>query len=127
MRFLPIIALICLFAACAKDQVRTVPDICDTNVVTYTNTAMSIVNSYCSFSGCHDGEGGTDFGDRLAPFDFRTYEGLRHVLDNGQFERHVITLRGDSLAGMPPLYTGIVISDIEYDLLKCWIDQGFPE
>ncbi len=117
-------ALFVLFAlgSCEKAPQTT----CGEYQYTFVNDIGGIMGN-CAYSGCHDGNNQPDYSGRIAPFNFNNYEDVRHVVENGQFVRYVFHHKGDSLLGMPPRYAGGPLGDTDYDKLRCWIEQGYPE
>ncbi len=117
------------FNACTADELPPPPPPaeCDTLQVTYVNYAKPIIDESCAYTGCHDGLGG------IGPGDYTTYDGLLPVLNGGQFKNRVFDRRDDPVIGMPPdksVYPESLKDDLtssELDLLRCWMEAGFPE
>lgn len=85
---------------------------CDTNVTTYTDVVLPIIQSNCATPGCHV-PGGTGTGD------FTTYAGLRTQVVS---QRLVPSVRQDPGAlPMPP--TGR-LSDCDIAKIVRWVDNG---
>ncbi|MBX2817019.1 MAG: hypothetical protein KTR24_13520 [Saprospiraceae bacterium] len=99
--------LTCTF--CTRDTVEE-PDSC-TIAPTYTEGARALIANKCSFSGCHDGASGVG--------NYTTFQGLQRNLENGAFKREVLDART-----MPQ---GSTLTAAEYDLFRCWAENGFPE
>jgi hypothetical protein len=110
------------FGNCEKAPETT----CSATSYTFVTDVSGIMGN-CAYSGCHDGNNQPDYSGRIAPFNFNNYEDVRHVVENGQFVRYVFHHKGDSLLGMPPRYAGGPLGDYDYDVLRCWIEQGYPE
>ena len=124
--FLTLFALVTLLDGCAKTP--TEPPACDAFPVRITfDTDVASIMGSCAYTGCHDGNNQPDASGRIAPFNFNNYEDVRHVVENGQFERYVFTNKGDSLQGMPPVYAGGPLDDFSYEILRCWLDSGHPK
>jgi hypothetical protein len=88
-------------------------EICDTMDVTYNSGIADIVNSSCTFSGCH--EAGAGFGD------FTTYTALKEKADGGQLQDRVLDQKN-----MPPSgYTALTEDQLQ--LIDCWLQNGAPE
>ena len=128
--FLPVgVALIVAsgFTACEYDKLPEpeIPELCETESVSYDDQMKNIIDNSCAYSGCHDGAGG------IGPFNFTTYDGISHVF--GSIRKHVIELKDDPGQGMPPnnsVYSQSRKDDLteeELALFECWIDGGFPE
>jgi hypothetical protein len=98
-----------VFSACTADEVPLqVVDTTATCAVTYTQI-QPMLRRYCE--GCH----GTGF-----PPDVSNYATLKaQYLDNGVFERRVITRRD-----MP---SNTTLTAAEIDSIICWRDGGYPE
>jgi hypothetical protein len=124
--FLPFIALAALLDGCAKTPSE--PPACDSfqTPITFETDVASIMGS-CAYTGCHDGNYQPDASGRIVPYNFNNYEDVRHVVENGQFERYVFHNKGDSLQGMPPRYAGGPLDDFSYLVLRCWLDSGHPK
>ncbi len=95
---------------------------CDQVEVSYDLNIKALIDRSCSYSGCH-----LD----VAPGRFNTYQGLLGDLQNGKFEQRVLTLRADPILGMPPNNAPEGrpkdLSQEELDLIRCWLEKGFPE
>ena len=116
-------ALLLLLSACTADELPA-PQLgaCDNLEPTYDPDIRPIIESSCSYSGCHlDGSSGN----------FQTFAGLRLYLEDGSFRNRVISLRTDEVLGMPPDYAPADrpkdLTDAELDLIACWLAAGFPE
>ncbi len=111
-------ALSVLSNSCTSDKLEPIaePEFCDTLVTSYQLNIQPIVETYCAYSGCHDGS---------APGTFLSYEGMLSNLDNGKIMGRAIGSRD-----MPPSYANEGFTELpqeEYDKLSCWIEQGYPE
>ena len=101
--------------SCTRDMVTEVESDCGEKV-TYENQIRPIINTSCSYTGCHSG---------TAPGDFTSYETMSNYFESEIIENRVIIIQN-----MPPIYaTGgpVSLSMEELDLFKCWIDSGYPE
>ena len=100
-------------------------DFCDTIDATYNGDVMDIVDSSCSYNGCHDGSGG------LGPGDYTTYNGMQSRF--GLFRSRIIEFQTDPGIGMPPdnsVYQESQKDNLsmeEMEVMICWINAGFPE
>lgn len=104
--------------SCNGDKLEPIPEseVCDTLVTSYNLNMQDLVETYCAYSGCHDGS---------SPGVYLSYEGMLPSLENGKIMERAINTRD-----MPPSYAneGLTeLPDAAYDLLNCWIEQGFPE
>ncbi len=97
------IAVVLLMESCKKDKVQNVQ--CDGSNPTYTGQIRAIINANCTSSNCHPG--------------FTTYAGLEGALQNGSFEREVLTNQTMPRNGS--------LSASELSKIRCWVDNGFPE
>ncbi len=90
---------------------------------TYESSIQAIIDNSCAYSGCHDGGGIGDYG---------LYQGLESVISSGSFFNRVVTIREDEVSGMPPLrapdFGGpAMLTEEEFQLMLCWIENGYPE
>jgi len=113
-----LIGLSVFSTSCTADKLEPIPEpeFCDTLVTSYQLNIQPIVETYCAYSGCHDGS---------SPGVFLTYEGMLSNLDNGK-----ITERALNSRDMPPTYANEGFTELpeaEFDKLSCWIEQGYPE
>lgn len=84
--------------SCNKNQVT-----CDGSTRTYDADIKTIIDASCI--SCHS--------------NYSTYAGVKSSVDNGSFEREVI-----SKQTMPE---GSKLSDGDLSKIKCWLEQGAPE
>ena len=116
-----------LVAVCCTSDELPPAEACDTVMPTYDTTVKEIIDQTCSYSGCHDGSGG------IGPGDYSTYNGIVGTLQNGSFADRVITSIDNPSRGMPPdasVYPESQqddLSEIQLEILTCWIQNGFPE
>ena len=116
--------LICFLIAntisCTSDQLEEIiidNEACDTLDATYDGMVSVIINSTCSLPGCHNA--GSVFGD------YTTYSSdLIGATNSGEFEDRIIVNRADPVRGMP---RGDELDDDELEIMRCWIENGFPE
>lgn len=111
-------ALAVLPSSCTSDTLDPIPEpeFCDTLVTSYNLNIQPIVETYCAYSGCHDGS---------APGTYLSYEGMVPSLDNGKIVARAINARD-----MPPSYANEGFTELPeetYDMLNCWIEGGYPE
>jgi hypothetical protein len=92
-----------LLFSCRKDEVEDIQ--CDGSNPTYTGQIRAIINANCTNSNCHPG--------------YSTYAGLEGILQNGSFEREVLTDQTMPRNGN--------LSSSELSKIKCWVENGFPE
>lgn len=112
------ISLALLPSSCTSDKLDELPEpeFCDTLVTSYQLNIQPIVETYCSYSGCHDGS---------SPGVYLSYGGILPNLESGEVMERSINTRD-----MPPNYANEGFTELpqeEYELLSCWIEQGFPE
>ncbi len=95
---------------------------CEEVEVSYDLNIKAIIDRSCAYSGCH-----LD----VAPGKYSTYNGLSGALKSGKFEQRVLNLRFDPIIGMPPDNAPEgrprALSEEELDLVRCWLNKGFPE
>lgn len=120
-----LISLTILILSCSRDSFEPQNLDCD-EVITYDGLIKPIIDSSCSYSGCHDGSG-------IGPLDYSNYNGMLPHLQSGSFTSRVINSRDLPVLGMPPdigTYPQAMKSDLtdeEWNLVNCWLDNGFPE
>lgn len=114
-----------VIVSCSRDSFEPREFDCPENV-TFDNQIRPIIQSSCSYSGCHDGAG-------IGPLNYNSYEGMLPHLQSGSFENRVVNLVDDAILGMPPdigVYEESIKSDLtedEFTLMNCWLEAGFPE
>ena len=116
------ISLFFIILMFACDKASFIPSGLDCNdIPTYDDVMKEIVDRNCATSNCHDG--GSQNGD------YSTYDRMsQHFLSS--IESRVITLKDDTVFGMPPNYATngpIDLSEEDFMLFNCWITEGFPE
>ncbi len=104
--------------SCDNDQLPEVeePEFCDTLEVSYQLNIRPIVETYCAYSGCHDGS---------SPGVYLSYEGMLPNLNSGQVRERTVNTRD-----MPPSYANAGLEELppaEFEMMQCWLEQGFPE
>ena len=126
------IALLIMVGACTADEVTPAAG-CDSFETKSTSddpniaTVKDIIDQTCAYSGCHDGAGG------IAPGDYNKYSRIVQDIENGSFAARVITQRDNPSLGMPPdksVYPQSLqdsLSQIQLDIITCWLQDGFPE
>lgn len=119
--------LLFLIIACTRDQVEEVNLDCEEGI-TYDNGIKEIIDSSCSYSGCHDGAGG------IGPGNYKVYDRrLLSDLESGSFEQRVINEMDNPVTGMPPSQTIYPetrkerLTEEELLLVRCWLEAGHPE
>jgi hypothetical protein len=115
-------ALLLSVYACTADQLpEPSSQPCTGQIITYEADIRPIIESSCAYAGCHLG---------AAPGIYNDYDGLLPDLENGSFKNRVIDQRDDAVRGMPPNYaTPPNPQDLtadELELIRCWLDAGFP-
>ncbi len=127
-----VIALIIILEACNADVVT--PSVgCDSFETKYISddpnvaTVKDIIDQTCAYSGCHDGAGG------IGPGDYNKFSRIVQDIENGSFAARVITQRDNPSLGMPPdksVYPQSLqdsLSQIQLEIITCWLQDGFPE
>ncbi len=79
--------------------------------LTYTKNMKSLIDRTCL--SCHGGAG-------PGPRDYRTYEGIKPVLDNGEVLKMVVIDKTMPQSGVP-------MSQAQRDSVNCWIKAGYPK
>jgi len=79
--------------------------VCDGSEPTYDNEIGAILTAECATGSCHPS--------------YSTYSGIQGIINNGQFEREVLTNQS-----MP---RGGKLSQSEINAIQCWVDNGYPE
>ena len=99
--------------SCTNDKLPepTSNPTCDSLQVTYDLQVKSIIDGSCAFIGCHSA--GAAIGDMT------DYEQMQPFLNNTGFERRVI-----DIMDMPD---GDMLSPEDFELVECWVIQGYPE
>ena len=109
--------VIMTIASCTKDKLPEPMNEC-LDEFTYQNDVKSIIDNSCAYVGCHV----SGFGQG----NHTSYATLKPQLDNGDFNREVITERT-----MPPSYAPSgkpkSLTQEQLDIIACWIQQGYPE
>jgi hypothetical protein len=113
-----LVSLAILPSSCNSDKLDPIPEpeFCDTLITSYNLNIQAIVETYCAYSGCHDGS---------SPGVYLSYEGMLPSLDNGKIMERAISTRD-----MPPSYANAGLTELPeetYDMLNCWIENGYPE
>ncbi len=103
-----------IILSCTRD---VAPEITCEGVASWDENIQPIVETYCVYSGCHDGSPGV-------PGIYNNYASILPWLNDGSFDNRVVGT-GD----MPPNYaTGPKeITPEDLDLLICWIEEEYPE
>ncbi|HHM20865.1 MAG TPA: hypothetical protein ENJ20_02475 [Bacteroidetes bacterium] len=117
--------------ACTSDKLppNDSPAFCDNLFPTYSQDVKTIIDESCAYSGCHDGAGG------IGPFNYTDYKTLSDYLDTKMavFRDRVFDQKEDPVIGMPPdqsVYPESFKDDLteqELEVLRCWLDSGYPE
>ena len=96
--------------ACKKDD-EFVP-MCDGSTPTYDAEIATIINDNCTNLACHSA--GSANGD------WTSYINLKPVLDNGEFEKQVLT-------DMTMPQGDATLTESQLNLIRCWADNNYPE
>ena len=111
---LVIAAALLTMSSCKKDDDPNAkgPDCSLANAdLSYTKNMKSLIDRVCI--SCHGGSG-------PGPRDYRTFEGIKPVLDNGLVLQRVVIDKN-----MPQ--SGISMSQLQRDSVNCWIKAGYPK
>ena len=119
--FVSVLCFVCIAllpVSCDNDRLPEVeePEFCDTLEVSYQLNIRPIVETYCAYSGCHDGS---------SPGVYLTYEGMLPNLNSGDVRERSINARD-----MPPSYANAGLEELpaeEFEMFQCWLEQGYPE
>ena len=110
--FLP---LLLFYSACSFDTLPE-PEGCELIDITYETGIREIVDRYCSYPGCHNQ--GFSWGD------FSSYDGMIGLLESGKVKERAIDNR--DMPDQEAIDSLEVMSDVDYELLRCWIENGYP-
>jgi hypothetical protein len=114
--FVFVISSSCMKEVGFPPEVKVV-ETCDSiGVYTYGNFVASVMNTNCTFSGCHNA--GSSNGD------YTSYAGIKLKVDNGTFANRVFVTKD-----MPPTYSSgpLSLSDCDIAKLKKWVNSGAPQ
>jgi uncharacterized membrane protein len=106
------VVLMQLFFACKSDELPAAIDTVDCDVVpaNYNDSVKAILDSKCSFNGCH--------ADNQSPIMTNYSEALN--------SSQRIIVRALDVQTMPP--AGLPqLTEREKSILRCWSNKGFPE
>ena len=106
------LVLVAAFTMCTKDVgVVPVASACDT--VSYTQDIKRTVDNHCV--ECHNSSLAS------AGYNFSTYEGLKKASDDGQLYYAIfVAVPPDKM----PQDSVDVLTNLEKDLIRCWIENG---
>lgn len=99
----------------------------DDACATWDGEVKAIIESTCSYSGCHSG--GTTASMFLAEEsnDFTSYAAIKNNLDNGNFMQRVLVDQNMPNPMFVPAGNPTELTQAQLDLLQCWADAGYPE
>ena len=103
---LPLVAIAALTFACSKPSHTPV---CDGSTPTYDADISLIINDNCL--QCH----GTGSSNGV----YTTYAGLEADLNDGDFEKEVLTKQKMPKNGS--------LTESQLNLIQCWVENGYPE
>lgn len=93
---------------------------CDSIQPTFTVHIKPILEQSCAYNPtCHP--------------NFTDYNPIKNRINNGTFESRLFELASNPVLGMPPnnsVYSESIkddLTDEELDVIRCWLDSGFPE
>ena len=93
--------------------------VCDTTSVSYTTDIVPIMNSKCSYSGCHAGA------NAAAGIPLETYAGVKEYLDTDK-ARFISSIIWDGNASNMPKGASSKMIDCNINTIKAWINAGYP-
>lgn len=109
-----LVMVFCLVQTSCKDD-----DACDSLNATYDGDVKAIINSTCSYDGCHNST------NPSIP-DYSTYSGLQPNLNADKFGLRVLDNKT-----MPPSTvpdgSPSELTSAQLELLQCWADDGYPQ
>lgn len=110
-----ILSIICVFAACKKDEIETYD--CTGLTPTYTVDVKPLLDANCATSGCHDASSTAN------GLDYSTYETTKSGASSDAFMGSMQHLSGYD--DMPR--NGDKLSDTQLQTISCWIENGMME
>ena len=96
-----------------------IPLTCDTISVSYTTDIVPIMNSKCSYSGCHAGS------NAAGGIALETYAGVKAYIDD-QKSRFISSIIWDGNASTMPKGASSKMIDCNINTIKAWINSGYP-
>ena len=93
--------------------------VCDTTSVSYTTDIVPIMNSKCSYSGCHAGA------NAAAGIPLETYAGVKGFLDTDK-ARFISSIIWDGNASNMPKGASTKMIDCNINTIRAWINAGYP-
>ena len=93
--------------------------VCDTTSVSYTTDIVPIMNSKCSYSGCHAGA------NAAAGIPLETYAGVKEYIDADK-ARFISSIIWDGNASNMPKGASSKMIDCNINTIKAWINSGYP-
>jgi uncharacterized membrane protein len=93
--------------------------VCDTTSVSYTTDIVPIMNSKCSYSGCHAGA------NAAAGIPLETYAGVKEYLDADK-ARFISSIIWDGNASNMPKGASTKMIDCNINTIRAWINAGYP-
>ena len=93
--------------------------VCDTTSVSYTTDIVPIMNSKCSYSGCHAGA------NAAAGIPLETYAGVKEYIDADK-ARFISSIFWDGNASNMPKGASTKMIDCNINTIKAWINSGYP-
>lgn len=100
------VIIVAIYSGCKKNEYKNLD--CGKINATYNNTIRTLINSNCTFSGCH-GSGSTNG-------DYTNYNGLKSIADNGKLEDRVLVKKSMPSSG--------ALSLDDRKKIKCWLESG---
>jgi len=93
--------------------------VCDTVSVSYANDIVPILNSKCSYSGCHAGA------NAAAGIPLETYAGVKEYIDADK-ARFISSIIWDGNASNMPKGASTKMIDCNINTIRAWINVGYP-
>lgn len=94
---------------------------------TWDDDVRAIVETTCSYSGCHSGGDTANMFLSEASNDYTTYAGIKSNLDNGNFMQRVLVDKNMPNAMFVPEGNPTELTAAQLTTLQCWADAGYPE
>lgn len=107
--------------SCTRDLEVEMMSECDESPITYIGHIKVIIDTKCSYSGCHDTAG-------TAPGNYTQYIGINLATSSGQFDKRVFSDANTGFSMPPPtVVQSQELSEDEMLLLRCWAQDGYLE
>lgn len=121
--FLSILVSVSLTSCYYDTEEELYPDsgsiVCDTVSVSYATDIVPIMNSKCSYSGCHAGS------NAAAGIPLETYAGVKEYLVANK-ARFISSIIWDGNASNMPKSASTKMIDCNINTIRAWINAGYP-